>query len=739
MTTTTAAPEATVDVEPIEPAPNRRGLIPVVSMVLVVVVGSIIPLIRTPNFYFWDDTAGVAVGVWQRIGEQVLQGSLPFLQLDMWRGGNFIAEAATGMWNPVMLALMVGTHPLDDIAVAITISKIVLFVIAAIGVYLLARGYGASPWMSALVGAVLPLSGWALFMDGTSWINGTAITAFTPLAWWAIRRSYLKRFTPWSIVVAVVFSYLLVSVGNPYGMLTLAVVFLALAVEAFLNRRGRDIWWLVGIGFSVLLLSIVIYLPFLMTSSVGFRADSTTYNDEMLSPGLSDLIGLSMPTFKPFIKAFGLPFMTFPGMYLAWFVLPVLPWLRWKTIDSTGWRRLSSTLVFGAVFLVFVLGPTQLGMFRWPARLVPFLYLAILVVLAVVLTRGLARDHRKLRIALSAVAVAIGGWMAYADVPSIFRWHLLTIAIIVVLGGLFLWLGDVGARGFAILAGGMIVFLIPQLAVAPQNDNVAVYDLPRSRSALVEDFGERYTGLTVQVADFMAMPDRLHPDDAWQDLLAGNMYSVAGVESTTAYSGVGFSKLDNALCIHYNGSTCGEAWDALWETPEGEDERLADLLNAQTVVVENDFARGASTPDGWTRVERTDVATIYSRDEPLEFPEGRISAVGDDVTIESDRLDGVGETVELTAGDGADRTITFARLAWPGYSASVDGSSVPVTTNSVGLLEIEVPAGASGELRIAFTPPGLWIGLAAAAIGVALTAVLAVLRRRKTAAERSEA
>ena len=157
---------------------RRRGIfrvLPALSMVAVVVVGSVMPILRTSTFYFWDDTAGVAVGQWQRIADQLLSGNIPFLQIDMWRGGNFIAEAATGIWNPVMVGLMVATHPLDNMAMAISIAKIAFFVIMALGVYMLSRGYGANRWMSAVVGAVLPLSGWTLFMDGTSWINGTAI------------------------------------------------------------------------------------------------------------------------------------------------------------------------------------------------------------------------------------------------------------------------------------------------------------------------------------------------------------------------------------------------------------------------------------------------------------------------------------------------------------------------------------------------------------------------------------
>lgn len=723
-------------VETTAPAIDGRSrwhrVAPVLAMLGAVLIGAAIPAIRNPNFYFWDDTAAVAVGVWQRIGQQVLAGELPFLQLDMWRGGNFIAEAATGMWNPVMLGLMVVTSPLDDMALAITIAKIALFLLAAGGVYLLARGYGASPWIAAVAGAVLPLSGWALFMDGTSWINGTAITAFTPWAWWALRRAYLHGFRSGAVAVAVVAGYVLASVGNPYGMVTLAAAFLAVAVEAILQRRRAEILWLVGLGVALVLMSIVIYLPFLLTSSVGFRAQSGIWNDEFLAPGISNLLALSVPTYKPYVRMFGLPYMTIPGMYLAWFVLPLLPWLRWRA-PSLQWRSLAGLLTFGGFFLVFVLGPTQFSMFRWPARLIPFFYLAVIILIAVVLTQGLARSNPRVRILLSLVAIAAGGWQAFADMPDLWKWHGLVSVVIVALGWVFLRWSDGGARSFAILIGGTVLFIAPQALIAPVNGNVADYNLPRSKSVITERFADRYPGLTVQVADYMATPERLAPDRAWRDLLAGNMYSVAGVESTTAYSGVGFTKHDAALCITYNGATCRTAWRELWQTPEGEDEMLADLMGVQTVVVMRSTLPLPEAREGWTLTERTPDATIFQRDEPVSFEESRITVTGDDVSIESTSLAGPsGESATVSTGSGNERTVTFARLAWPGYSATVNGEPLEVVTGPAGLLQVELPSDLDGaELELRFMPPGLVPGLIALGLGVALAAALAVLRRRR--------
>ena len=698
-----------------------RSFVPMLSMFVVVTLGALMPLLRNPNFYYWDDTAGVAVGVWQRIPAAILAGDSPFLQLDMWRGGNLVAEAATGMWNPVMVALMFITHPIDDLAVAITICKIALFLIAAAGVYMLARSYAAHRWMAALAGTVIPLTGWSLFIDGTAWINGTAITAFTPWAWWAIRKAYQSKFSVASIIAVIAFGYLLASVGNPYGMVTLAISFLAVAVEAAFNKHWRAIWWLVALGVALVLMSIVIYLPFLFTSSVGFRADSSTFNDEFLSVSLSNLLGMSMPAYKPYFTMFGLPFVTTPALYLAWFFLPLLPWLRWR-MSKQSFFAFAGILAFGAFFLMFILGPSQIMMFRWPARLIPFLYLPLIVAFAVLASRGLRRDRVPLRASLSLVAVALGAWMAFSDMPQLWKWIGLTSVIVIVLLASFLRWGKTGPRAFAFLAGGMLVFLGAQLMIAPANDNVADYNLPHSRSALVEQFADRYQGVTVQIADVMGADFDREPDGGWQDLLIGNMYSVAGVESTTAYSGVGFNKLDGALCIQYNGSSCPLAWDALWEAPKGADAPLADLLNAQTVVVQQDFVE-TSTPEGWTLAEETDHALVYTRDTPLAFPEGRVSAVSDGINIESDvMVDSINEDVVLGSGTGG--TITFARLAWPGYSATIDGLTLPVQAGPAGLLTVSVPDSLNGgTLELRFTPPGLSIGLISLVLGL-LGAVL---------------
>lgn len=709
-----------------------RNVIPWASMILVVTIGSLIPLFRNANFYFWDDTAAVAVGVWQRIPEAILAGESPFLQLDMWRGGNLIAEAATGMWNPVMLGLMFVTHPIDNLAIAITICKIALFLIAAAGVYALARNYGANRWMSALAGAVMPLSGWALFIDGSAWINGSAIAAFTPWAWWALRRAFLKGWTAGAVAIAIVCGYLLTSVGNPYGLLTILVAYIALAVEIILVRRWSALWWLVGIGATTVALSVVVYLPFLLTSSVGFRAGSGILNDEFLAVSLSNLLGMSTPSYQPYIRMFGLPVIQTPAMYLAWFLLPILPWLKWR-MPRERLLALAGVFSFGVVFLMLVLGPSQFLMFRWPARLIPFLYLALIIAFAVIASRGFARNRFGMRVTLSIVAVMLGAWLAASDVPHLYRWHILSIAGAFVLGAIFLrWGRSAQPRAFGILAGGMLAFLILQVGMSPSNSNVADYNLPTSRAEFQQGIGERYEGVTLQIADPMGGEFDRTPDGGWQDMLIGTMFSVAGVDALNSYSGIGFTTLDNALCMTYNGSTCRDAWEALWTPPKGSATPLADLLGLQTIILQAGFIDDPAVPDGWRLDAQTEQAMIYVRDNPV-LNGGRVTWT-DGVTVASDVVFDVTSEDVTFESDGTGGSLILARIAWPGYHATIDGDSVTVEAGPAGLVQIDVPAGVdSGVIELRFTPPGLNAGLVSAAVGLLCAIVLVIIARRRSA------
>ncbi|MBO1266853.1 hypothetical protein [Arthrobacter cavernae] len=717
-----------------------KHLLPPLSMLAMVAVGVILPLRGSAGFYVWDDTAAAAVGVWQRIGQQYVHGSIPFLQIDMWRGGNFAAEAATGMFNPVMAGLMVATYFINDVAAAITLAKFAMFAIMALGIYLLTRSYGAKPWISALAGLTLPLSGYTLYMDGAAWINGLIITSLTPWVWWACKRYIDGR---GSIVWTVVAGFVLGSTGNPYGMVALAATFAAVSIEVAFRRHYVVVAKLIAAMFAAALACVMVYLPFFLTVGVGFRADSTTMNNEFFSPSLSAFLGMSTPSFQPFIQTFAGSWFTFPVMYLAWFILPLLPWLRWKE-SLVHWKALTGIFAFGLFYLLLILGPSNLWMFRLPLRLLPFVYLPVLVLFAIVASRGWQQDRRRIRTAVSFALVFVGAWQSFSDLPAILSLHAASLAIVVILvAGLLLFRWE-GPRLFAYTAVASLVVLFMQTTWMPVNNTVASYSFPHNRSQMVDTFTSRYKGNTVFLVDRSLIPvEQQNRNGIWKDALIGNMPSVAGLESTTAYSGVGFNKFDTASCSFYYGGACPEGWRLLWANPDGSKISLADLVRAETVVRRNDplpasagDAAGVTSPEappGWTKASTNENVTVYTRDEALPYPDGRISYQGAQLRVSQDHsISDYAESAVVTNDSGAPQDLVFARLAWPGYSATLDGRPLPTSIGPAGLLQVQIPANTTdGELEVSFKVPGTLASSIAFGTGVLITVALVVLERRR--------
>ena len=742
---TATSPALTDDRPQPTPAPTtaaarrdpRHHVLAPLTMLGAVLLGICAPLLRAPTFYYWDDTAGASVGAWRHTAEALLDGRLPLLSLELWRGGNYAAEAAFGMFNPLLLGLYVLTKPIDDLAVAAVVIKGFFFLAMALGAYLVCRAYGVRPWVAALAGTILPLSGFTLWMDGAAWVTGLTVTALTPWVLWTGKRAADGR---GSLVWAVVAGYLCSSAGNPYGLLSTALVFAALILEVLLHREIRRMWGLVAAGVAVALLAVGTYLPFVLSSSVSYRAGSGTYNDEYLSPGLSDVLALSAPSFQPYVNIFGETTFSFPALYLSWLVVPLLPWVRWSVLREQG-RRLTAVYALGLVNLMIVIGPSQIGFFRWPVRLVPYLWLSVVVIFAVLVSAGLHRNRTRQRWILTAAAVLGTTWLAWSDVPGQWDRHLFSAGLVTVLLVVVVRAARHSHRLLALTAiAGTLVVLVVQLSWMPVNSNVLDYRFPRSEASMEERFADYRPGLTVQIADVhrVKSPD-LRDDEAYQDMLFGSMYAAAGVESLTAYSGVGFNTLDAIQCVAYQGSTCPDAWDTLWERPRGSDVVLADLLRAETVVVQHALVRtrAADAPEGWELAESTDYVNVFRRTEPLRWTEGRLSTLSGPVTVTSDERTGdVGETVSFSRDGSGSAELTFARLAWPGYTAEIDGREVPVEQGPAGLLTVALPEDVEdGTLTLAWSPPGSTVSLAAAGLGLALTAFLGLteLRRRRTA------
>ena len=140
-------------------------------------------------------------------------------------------------------------------------------------------------------------------------------------------------------------------------------------------------------------------------------------------------------------------------------------------------------------------------------------------------------------------------------------------------------------------------------------------------------------------------------------------------------------------------------------------------MKIETVVVQPEMTVGVEPPARWTIAEQTDAALVLTRDEPLPWPDSRLSWAADGIEVASaETVAPLHEQVEISdSGDGGE--LIFAALGWPGWQAELDGKPLPVSRTKIGMLMVEVPPGASGTLDLTFRPPGLNVGLAAAGLG----------------------
>ncbi|WP_406691702.1 GtrA family protein [Saccharopolyspora sp. ID03-671] len=659
-----------------------------------------LPLLVNPSFYFADDSAAQFLPMWHRLGERLLAGQWSLgLEPDSWMGGNLAAESLFGIWNPVHLLDYLLVALIGDLAVAGAVVKIQFLVLLAVGTYLLCRGCGAKPAAASALSVALPVSGFVLHFEAASWAGGLMGLAWLPWAWWALRR-HVADGAPALLPFAL--CYLCVSAGDPYALLALCLVFAGLAVE-FGPRR------LLGIGAAVAACLPLVFWPVLATSSVGWRSGAELFNSGLLVPGVGDLLNASTPGFLPQILSFGDYRMTVPATFLAWFAVPLLPWVDWRAVP---WRRCRAVLVVACCSVLLCLGPSNVWMFRWPLRHIAVLHLALAVLLAVALSGGLLRDRARVRAAASGLLVLVGGYLAVAAWPAQAPKHVIGLALVALL-----LVCALRTRLFVVLHLGTALVLGLQLLWFPTNRDVADYRFPTDVAALRAEHAASGGGTVVQIAAREAIPPETIADgSAWSELLLGNMPAAAGTASLVSYTGIGHEALHRTLCLNYFGATCPQAYDRLW----GPD-RLADQLRATRVVVQRRLREVTDAPPGWRVSHRGAEVVVLTRTTPLPWPGGRVGAARGIRVIEDVQRGARRETVRFT-GHGE---LVFARLHWPGYRAAVDGRPVPVAATDAGLLTVRIPKDLDGGvLAVTWAPPGVRAGLLLVVAGALAALVL---------------
>jgi len=698
---------------------RRSSVFPVLVVVALVGGMALVPVWANHRFYLSDDSAVQFLPTWRYVGELLRAGHFPLLDPLLWAGGNLAAEALFGLYNPLVLGNMVLVSALPDLLVAAVLVKTEFLVILGVGVYGLAREYDVPRPFAVVPAVTVPFAGVTLYFDACSWFSALVGFAFVPHFWWTLRRSARGALTPLAPFAA---GYLAITSGNPYGALGACLVVFSLTAEFALTRQWKSAQRTVLGGSIVGLVVPLVYLPLVLTQSVSYRRASLGNNGVMV-PGLGDLLNASTPSFNAWIPAFEAPFLTVPATYLAWYAVPLLPWLRFGTLRHR-LPAVSGLLFYALIALTLCIGPSDVWMFRWPLRIEPYLVLPVAILLAVALSQGLARSQPRRRAGACALLILAGAYLAESARPDLLHIHVVSMlvvgALVAILVLVYRRMPQTATAPVAVLVAGCIAVLAFQVAAFPRNRNLTNDQFPTSVPATLAALAPRYHATTLMIANNHAIQHSTDPQRQFTHLMFGNMLQAVGVHAVNSYAGIGFQTFTNALCMDYNGSVCPGALARVWQPAAPGSAPLADLLRLETIVVQNDLPGVANIPipAGWRVAERNTIITVLHRRQPLPYPQGRLSHAPAGTVVIADRSTAREESFRLVGGPGG--TLTFARLAWPGYTAHLDATPIPIHQGPAGLLTVNVPPRASGQLTIAWSPPGQVVGVLAAALGALL-------------------
>ncbi|MBP2437081.1 YfhO family protein [Microbacterium amylolyticum] len=652
-------------------------------------------LIINPRFYFTDDTERGSFGQWYALGEHLSQGRLPILNPSAWQGGNYFAEGQWGILSPVTWLIGLTAYISPDAALHVTVWKIAFLALFSAGMFLLARDMGASrPW-AALAGVLAPAAGFTVYIDAASWSTGLFDACLFPLLWWALRRTVEHGKSP---VPYVILSFTLVTIGYVFGVMVLVIILVESLVRHIVHRDGtRIIRTLLASAWGAAW-TIVIYLPAIATAPVTERSSDPFANEHFLNADITDLLSAGSPLTTATIKSFWGDTTQGPLVYIAW-LLPLIPLFLPIARDAV--IRLLPVWIFGAVMLAFILAPSEMGALRWPLRMMPYVAIAVIIVLVVAATRAYPYRVTRAR-AWAAVAVIAAttyiGWVeemwSWKSILVTFIAQLVLVAIfylhatrartrqvtVAVLLSIAITVGVAGAQMLQFRESPM-----PTVNAPTSTDELrSVLDEPRGDAIVV---GNYYTGQNTPAS--------------WDERLMGNLWYLSETPVASVYTVLPFESFADDLCSDLRGLTCEDALDTLWSIDPDTGERVSDLMSISTIIAAKaTYPDQPVVPDGWHVADDLDWNWYLQRDEELPSA-GGVTWTGEGTAVTVTAQSDTSVTFSVDAV-GSDPRVVLSRLPFPGYEVSAGSFADPVRDY---LLTVDVTAAAGEEVTVRFLPP----------------------------------
>lgn len=691
--------------------PRMERGVALLSVAALSAICALVPLIFNRRYYYYDDTQNASIGFWSYAGQELLAGRFGWLQPELWVTGNGALDAQHGNWSPILMIVSIVAALSNNLGLFAIILKVILIVLASVGVYLLARTYVPPPW-AVVAGLLVPLNGVTTYIDAPSWTVILFSLAVLPYLWWSLRR--IDDFGP---APAVVFALLAIGLGFAQTVIMVAIVIGVALIETLWARRYTASIMTGAVGAAGILFALAVFLPGALSSTVTFRDSSTGLigNDEVMGGSLSTLGLAQFPTARPEMNWTWGDVAPVPFAYVTW-ILVLLAFVRWSR-DLPRTREFYALLIAGVAAFLLISGPTLLGPTRMPFRYYPLLALAAVIMAVIILSRV---DASRWQVTPPRIVIAtlVLGWGFYASLsndPS----H---------------WLEAAGGLGVCLLATGVVLLSIRRShparrwhvpsAIAIGTIAVTLVQHALFPSPPTWDFGQptaRAALASVQeaaiapsvVVGTLKAGDETAAEYA-RELLLGNAWLIGDNGVQNLYSSLGRKGYTDRFCLDYLGQSCPAYLTELFSPQPTTGLLLVDQLGINSIVLTNDVASARSelvpglgdarAPEGWHVAELGAFTETWVRDGRAECVNNGVTwtTAGVDATLVSATAEKLVLKVNSVPSQGGQ--VVFCRMDWPGFETDSTGATIeevdgyllslaltPQTAGTVVTINYEIP------------------------------------------------
>lgn len=694
----------------------------IVLIVAIVSIFSLIPLFFFHRFYFLDDTQRGAIGQWYEVGKLVMQGQLPIFNVAAQGSGNYLAEGQWGTFSPLVWLISVVVYYSSNFLIFATIFKIVLLNILGVGSFLLARSMAVQKPYAIIYGIVTPFVGFTIFAGASSWVTDLMVSAFFPWFWWVLRRFLNKNTGP---VLAFVVGYSIITVGYVFGTIMLIAVMLGAFIAAIVMKNWTQLRRIIFLGISLAATTIAVYLPGIAISGVTMRNTEGVFNDNFLSPSLSDLLFSFSPVGYSEMNSWwtvsGVIYM--PFMYVSW-LLALLVFVNFKQTKSFIQSHkvvLIQWLTPTLLTFMLLFGPANVGPLRFPVRMMAY-FGQLVLLLVILLVAKLGLKFTKGRVQLFVGLMLLGTYLEIANTPARTQ-SILAINIII---GIFVaaiaYLGSghhkmqlnhikiqfkrpmLTVIVLAIITTGFSL-VVQQRTIGRHHDEIQQqhityiypdYQMPATKANILK-MAEKFKGNTV-ILGFN------------NHVVMGNDWYITNNDSMNVYTPVGFKKFSDDFRGGDPTRISTDHYAKLFKKDKQTQLPLADLLSIDTVAVGNEGDRKVyrnlikhkNVPAGWQVTSHDQYYVVIQREKINNNVGGVVwSSIPQVTEIKNSNYE---VTIKVPAHRD-EAKVVFSRTAWPGYH--VIGGQAKLSQPLRGYLtQIKVPASQKEQtITLQFEPP----------------------------------